>query len=284
MEDVVAVHHDPLDDSAAVRGSHSCLTPCLSQNALASSSWSGVLSANVSTPFMALLAIPVRVPAGGSSRRPVTPRSSIVSMHRSQRTGVLTCVTIRCSTSWPSRTTLPSRLEMTGMRGSWVDTDFASPASTSTAGAMWSVWKAPATDSGTSRALAGGASANAWGCSTGAPPPTRRGRVDGARRDDLPGTVVVRGGQSVLGDLRQHLVPVAAEDGGHAGGCGGGGGGHRPATLPDQDHGLFGGDPPCARGRGQLADAVTGHRADPIERVGRVREQLDRGEQAGGDQ
>ena len=52
------------------------------------------------------------------------------------------------------------------MRESWVDTERASPASTSTAGTMCSVWNAPATDSGFSRAFAGGSSANAASCST----------------------------------------------------------------------------------------------------------------------
>ena len=55
----------------------------------------------------------------------------------------------------------PSRLEITGVRGSWIDTERASWASVATAGAMWSVWKAPATLSGISRALAGGSSAQA---------------------------------------------------------------------------------------------------------------------------
>ena len=98
-------------------------SPCLAQNARASSSWSGVLSANVSTPLSARLAMPVSVPAGGISRMPVTPRSAIVSMHRSQRTGLAIWPTIRRSTSRPSWTTWPSRLEISRVRGSWVETD-----------------------------------------------------------------------------------------------------------------------------------------------------------------
>ena len=140
-------------------------SPCLSQNARASSSWSGVLRANVSTPLRARLAMPVRVPAGGISRMPVTPRSLIVSMQRSQRTGLAIWPTIRRSTSRPSWTTWPSRLEITGVRGSCVETERASEARWSTAGAMCVVWKAPATLSGISRALAGGSSANAASCS-----------------------------------------------------------------------------------------------------------------------
>ncbi len=139
-------------------------SPCLSQNARASSSWSGPLSANVSTPRSARLAIPVRVPAGGISRMPVTPRSAKVSMHRSQRTGLAIWPTIRRSTSTPSWTTWPSRLETKRVRGSCTDTERASEPRCPTAGSMWWVWNAPATLSGASRAFAGGSSASAWSC------------------------------------------------------------------------------------------------------------------------
>ena len=40
---------------------------------MASSNWSGVLRANSSTPLRLRLAMPVSVPAGGISNRPVTP-------------------------------------------------------------------------------------------------------------------------------------------------------------------------------------------------------------------
>ena len=89
----------------------------------------------------------------------------MVSMHRSQRTGRAIWPTIRATTSRPSCTIWPSRLEIRGVRGSWVDTDRASVAMWPTAGAMCSVWNAPATLSGISRALAGGLSARAWSCS-----------------------------------------------------------------------------------------------------------------------
>ena len=67
---------------------------------------------------------------------------------------------------------------------------------------------------------------------------------------------------------------------------GGGGGrvGHRLAALADQHHRLLGGDHPGAGRGGDLADAVPGDRADARERVGGVREQVERGDQAGGDQ
>ena len=60
--------------------------------------------------------------------------------------------------------------------------------------------------------------------------------------------------------------------------------GHRLAALADQHHRLLGGDRPGTGGGGQLADAVAGDRADLAERVGRVREELEGGEQAGGHQ
>ena len=64
----------------------------------------------------------------------------------------------------------------------------------------------------------------------------------------------------------------------------GGGRGHRLAALADQHHRLLGGDHPGAGGGGELADAVAGDRADLAEGVGRVREELEGGDQAGGDQ
>ena len=145
--------------------SNALASPCLSQKSRAASSWSGVFSANVSTPLRLRLAMPVSVPAGGISRMPVTRRSLMVSMQRSQRTGLAIWPTMRATTSRPSWTTLPSLLEITGMRGSCVDTARASWASRATAGCMWSVWNAPATLSGVSRALAGGSSASAASCS-----------------------------------------------------------------------------------------------------------------------
>ncbi len=87
-------------------------------------------------------------------------------MHRSQRTGLETWETIRSRTSRPSCTTVPSRLEMTFARGSTVAIEEASRVRWSTAGAMCSVWKAPATDSGINRVFSGGASARRSSCST----------------------------------------------------------------------------------------------------------------------
>jgi hypothetical protein len=77
---------------------------------------------------------------------------------------------------------------------------------------------------------------------------------------------------------------VPAADGGHAGGSGGGGRSHRVAALAHQHHGLLGGDDAGSGGRGQLTDAVPGDRADPRERVGRVGEEVECRDEAGGDQ
>ena len=108
--------------------------------------------------------------------------------------------------------------------------------------------------------------------------------LEGAGGHHLAGTVVVGGGQAVLVDGGEHLVAVAAEHGGHAGRGDRGRLGHRPAALADQHHRLLGGDDPRTGGRGQLADAVAGDGADLAEGVGRVREDVERGDQAGGHQ
>ena len=164
---------------------------------------------------------------------------------------MLTWVTIRLSTSRPSWTTWPSRLEITGVRGSWVDTERASRPSTSTAGAMCSVWKAPATDSGISRALAGGSSASAASCST----------VPAATIWPGPlSLAAVRPCCSSLASTSSRSPPRTAV---MLVGVGRRGGGHRLAALADQHHRLLGGDRPGAGGGGELADAVAGDRADP---------------------
>ena len=78
-----------------------------------------------------------------------------------------------------------------------------------------SVWKAPATDSGISRALAGGSSASAASCST----------VPAATIWPAPLSLAAVRPCSL--ERGEHLVAVAAEDGGHAGRGDGGGRGHR---------------------------------------------------------
>ena len=207
-------------------------SPCLSTNARASSSWSGVLSANVSTPFMARLAMPVRVPAGGSSRMPVTPRSSIVSMQRSQRTGLAIWPTIRAQHLAAVVDDLAVAVgDQPGARGRAVDDRRGQRRRGGRRRAPCArCGRRRRRYSGISRALAGGSSASAASCSSG------------AGGDDLAGAVVVGGGEPVLVEGGEHLVAVAAEDGGHAGRGDGGGLGHRLAALADQHHRLLGGD------------------------------------------
>src|SRR5450755_404743 len=132
----------------------------------AASRSSGVFRACRVTLGSARRARPVSVPAGGSSIRAVTPWSAIVAMQASQRTGVATCLTMRSSQSVPVVTTAPSVLDSRAIRGSCTVTVPAAARSAATAGAMCTVWKAPATGSGRSRAPAGGSSANAASCSS----------------------------------------------------------------------------------------------------------------------
>src|SRR5690606_25414668 len=139
---------------------------CSAMSARARSRSSGDLTASSSTPRSARLARPVRVPAGGSSISAVTPRSASVAVQESHRTGELICDTRRDRYSAPEVTTAPSRLDSSRVRGSAAVIVAASASTRFTAGAMWWVWKAPATDSGRSRARAGGAAANASSCST----------------------------------------------------------------------------------------------------------------------
>ncbi len=252
--------------------SNALASPCLSQKSRAASSWSGVFSANVSTPLRLRLAMPVSVPAGGISRMPVTRRSLMVSMHRSQRTGLAIWPTMRATTSRPSWTTLPSLLEITGMRGSCVDTARASWASRATAGDMWSVWNAPATLSGVSRALVGGSSASAASCSvvpaaTIWPGPLSLAAVSPClsrvastssrsppRTAVMPVAVTAAASAIALPRSRTSTMACSARD--HPGTCSG----------------------------AELADAVPGDRADARERVGRVREELEGRDQPGGDE
>ena len=202
----------------------------------------------------------------------MTPRSSIASRQRSQRTGLAIWPTIRASTSWPSWTTWPSLLEISGVRGSWTDTDRARPAEVADGGGH--VVGVERAGDAQLRQPCLGRRVGGEGLEL----------LEGAGGDDLAGAVVVGGGQSVLVERGEHLVAVAPEDGGHAGGRGGGGLGHRVAALADQHHRLLGGDHPGTSRGGELSHAVAGHGTDLAERVGRVGEQLQRRDQPGRDQ
>ncbi len=115
------------DTSIRQDGEPSCgaALPWRTARSRAASRSSGVLRATVSTPGSARLMSPVSVPAGGTSMTPVTPSSPMVRMQRSQRTGVLTWLTMRARASRPCCTTSPSRLEMSPVRGSWTLTAVA---------------------------------------------------------------------------------------------------------------------------------------------------------------
>src|SRR5690606_2614969 len=111
----------------------------------AASRSSGVFTATFGVPRMPRLASPTRAPAGATSMNPVTPAARNESMHRSQRTGEETWVTMRSSASLPSVTTAPSRLDQSVWAGSSGATSAIAARSDSTAGVMYEVWKAPAT-------------------------------------------------------------------------------------------------------------------------------------------
>ena len=138
---------------------------------------------------------------------------------------------------------------------------------------MWLVWKAPATRQRDQPRL--GRRSVGEG----------RQLLHGAGGHDLAGAVVVGGGEAVQRERGQHLLAVAAEDGGHAGRGLGDGVGHRLAALADQHHGLLGGDD-ARTGRGGRSRRRCGrppHRSR-CERVAGVREEVERRDQAGRDQ
>ena len=191
---------------------------------------------------------------------------------RSQRTGVATWSTRRASTARPSCTTAPSRLDSRRVRGSWVLTAAASARSRPTAGAMCTVWNAPATSSGRSRAPSGGSAASAASCSS----------VPAATIWPAPLSFAAM--RPCSASLARTTSAVAAQDRGHPGGGRGCGLGHRLRRAR--------GPGPCAcsaemtcggRCGGQLADAVAGTDPDQPERVRRAREELEEGDEAGRD-
>ncbi len=187
-------------------------------------------------------------------------------MHRSQRTGAVTCRTRRWSTSRPWLTAAPSRLDSRIRCGSAGVIPAATAARAVSAGAMYGVWNAPATCSVMTRVLAGGSAASFASPSSG------------AGGDDLAGAVAVGRVQPVRLDGGEDLVGVAAEDGGHAGRFERAGGGHLPAAYAGEGDRGLGGQHPGERGGGELADAVPGGQRDVVHR------QVLGGEQGGGDQ
>ena len=111
---------------------------------------------------------------------------------------------------------------------------------------MWRVWKAPATWSGMTRALAGGVGAEGLDL------------LEGAGGDDLAGAVDVGGREAVGLERSQDLVRIAAEHGCHARRGDRAGLRHGAATGGDEGDGLLVRDD-SGEGRGrELADRVPG--------------------------
>ena len=249
-------------------------SPCLSKNARASSSWSGVLRANVSTPFSARLAMPVRVPAGGISSMPVTPRSSIVSMHRSQRTGCAIWLTMRLQHLAAVVDDLAVAVgDPAGSAASWVETERASRREVRRR-------PGPCARCGTRRRPTAGP-AGPW-------PAGRRRRPAAARRCRRRRSGRGRCRWPRSGRARSSAASTSSRSPPRTAvmlvGVVGGGRGHRVAALADQHHRLLGGDRAGRRRRRRARRRCGRRRRRSGERVGRVREQLEGGEQAGGDQ
>ena len=182
----------------------------------------------------------------------MTPRSAIVCHAEVPADREATWPTSRRSTSRPSWTTWPSALDSSRVRGSWVEIARASRASRSTAGCH--VHGVEGAGDAQRR------SAAPWPAdrrrARRAAPWCRR-RRSGRCRCCWPGSRPARL------ERGQHLVAVAAEDGGHRRSAWRRtGGGHGPAALADEDHRLLGGEHADPGGRGDLADRVAGGDAD----------------------
>ncbi len=117
-------------------------------------------------PGISRLAMPTSAPAGASSIAAVTPRSASVAWHRSQRTGRVIWATMRSIMSRPDAADVPSEFDNSRWTGSATVSASTTLLSAVCAGAMYSVWNAPATASGRSRAPAGGLAVKAAIAST----------------------------------------------------------------------------------------------------------------------
>ena len=130
---------------------------------------------------------------------------------------------------------------------------------------MCSVWKAPATCSGMTRALAGGSAARAASCSSVPAATTWPALLTLAAVSPCR---AMASATSVSSPPTTALMPVGRDRAR---------GGHRLAALADEDHGLLGAHDAGGRGRGDLAHRVAGAGADLAEALGRV---LEEGQQA----
>ena len=170
-------------------------------------------------PFHSRLASPASAPAGGSSMTAVTPRSRMVARQASKRTGLVTWLTSRASASAPVGTAVPSALDSSSRLGS-AGRGRRRPPSSSSAGRGHVVGVEGAGD----RQRHDPRLRRRVGLQRGQPVERSRRRRSARRRCRLAG------GQAVLVEGGEHLVGVAAEDGGHAGRRLRAGGGHRPAA------------------------------------------------------
>ena len=138
--------------------------------------------------------------------------------------------------------------------------------------AMWTVWNAPATLSGIRRALAGGSSAKAASCSVVPAATTWPGPLSLAAVRPWRSMTARTSSRS---PPRTAVIPVAVVAAASA------------IALPRSRTSTIACSAVITRAPAaavELADAVAGDRADARERVGRVREEVERRDQTGRDQ
>mmetsp|Transcript_55382 Transcript_55382/g.108409 ORF Transcript_55382/g.108409 Transcript_55382/m.108409 type:complete len:203 (+) Transcript_55382:531-1139(+) len=136
--------HEPLPISLTCRLSLSvCLFvfPCWSHASCNHMMLVTLLPLSLSTLFK----IPARTFPGPSSYPDSNPFSRRNLIEFSQRTGEVTCFARSVLISSGSLWACASTFEITGSRGAFTSTPFKNSESSSTAGAMYCVWNAPAT-------------------------------------------------------------------------------------------------------------------------------------------
>ena len=106
----------------------------------------------------------------------------------------------------------------------------------------------------------------------------------GAGSDDLAAAIVVGSRQTLCCQPGEHIFRVTADDGRHRGWGSGAGLRHGAAALAYEDHRLLGRQHTDSCRGGDFADRVTRNYTDEWVTIGWMREQFERGEQAGGDQ
>ena len=104
---------------------------------------------------------------------------------------------------------------------------------------------------------------------------------NGSGNNYLSGSIHVGCGKSDFVGSGNYFIWLSSEDGAHAGGCEGGSVRHGPTPLPDEDHGLLGGEDASGGGGGDLANAVTCPHRYTGECLGGVGEKSQQGDQAG---